>query len=110
MNAATFFGFALALSSFLWAISNIYQPRFAGRERVVMNWGFDRKPNSYASPRVALAVTPAIGTVVLLMVATLASFYTPQGQRMAALGALFFAFFVIAGIHLAHLHFAAKAE
>jgi len=110
VNAATFFGFALALSSFLWSISGFYRPRFEGREHVVMNWGFDLKPNSYASPRVALAITPAVGTLVMLMIATLSTILTPQDQRLAALGAMIFAFIVIAGIHAAHLHFAAKAE
>ncbi len=99
-----------ALFSFtLWLISLRYRPRFEGRERVVMNWSFDGTPNSYASPRVALSVTPVTGTLSLFLVATLVAFATPPDYWIVAICLIPFTGLVCAGIHAAHLHFAARA-
>ena len=100
---------AAAFSALLWLISGRYAPRFAGRERVVMNWSFTGKPNSYASPRGALAVTPTVGTFTLLLVGGLAGFATPQDERLVALPLIVLAGSTLAAVHAAHLHFAARA-
>lgn len=92
----------------LWLISGHYRRRLAGRERVVMNWSFDGKPTTYASPRLALAITPVIGTVSLFFVAGLVAFATPVDERAAALVVIPLCGLVVVAIHGAHLHFAAR--
>lgn len=102
---------AAACSAVLWLISARYAPRFEGRKHVAMNWSlFDRKPNSYASPRVALAVTPAIGTLSLLLVGGFVAFATPAEERLPALATILFAGAVLAAVHAAHMHFAARLD
>jgi len=101
---------AAAFSAVLWLISARYAPRFAGRERVVMNWSFSGAPNSYASPRTALAVTSAVGTLTLLSVGGLVAFAAPDDGRLVALGMIVFAGAVLAAIHAAHMHFAARSN
>ena len=80
-----------AFSAVLWLISARYAPSFAGRQRVVMNWSFTGKPNSYASPRTALTVTPAVGTITLLLIGGAVAFATPHDERVGALLAIVFA-------------------
>ena len=101
---------AAAFSAVLWLISARYAPSFDGRERVVMNWSITGKPNSYGSPRVALTVTPAVGTVTLLVVGSLVAFATPEDQRPFALLMIVFTGAVLAAVHTAHMWFAARAD
>ena len=100
---------ALALSAALWRVSHAYRPRFASRSRMVMNWGWDGKPVRWASPRLGLAITPAVGTLTLLGTAGLTLFATPDPDRMAAAGMILFMGVVLIAIHAAHLHFSARA-
>lgn len=99
----------LALSTLLWLISARHAARFVGRERVIMNWSFTGEPNSYASPRVALSVTPAIGTATLLLIGGLVAFATPLSERAVATLMIVLAGVALIAIHAAHMHFAAKA-
>ena len=101
---------ATALSAALWLISARYAPSFAGRERVVMNWSFTGDPNSYASPRTALAVTPVVGTFTLIIVGGLVAFATPDDERLRALFAIAFVGTVLIAIHTGHMWFAARAD
>jgi hypothetical protein len=101
---------AAAFSAALWLISARYAPRFAGRKRVVMNWSFSGKPNSYASPRTALAVTPAVGTATLIVVGGLVAFATPHDERLLALPMIAFTGAVLSAIHAGHMWFAARAD
>lgn len=50
-----------------------------------MQWSLTGKPNSWASPRVALAVTPAVGTLTLLAMAGFVAWGTPGEDRAEAL-------------------------
>lgn len=74
-----------------------------------MQWSLTGKPNSWASPRVALAVTPAVGTLTLLAMAGFVAWGTQGEDRAEALlvippmGLLFLA------IHVGHMWFAARA-
>lgn len=74
-----------------------------------MQWSITGKPNSWASPRVALAGTPSVGTLTLLAMAGFVALGTPGEDRVEALwvippmGALFL------GIHAGHMWFAARA-
>lgn len=101
---------AAAFSAVLWLISARFAPRFEGRERVVMNWGINGRPNSYASPRTALSVTPALGTVVLLLIGALVIFMTPDDEQLTALVMIVLTGVVLAMIHAGHLWFAARAD
>jgi hypothetical protein len=107
-----FLAFALAgsFSVLLWLISGRYRSRFIGRERVVMNWALDGEPNSYASPRLALAFTPAIGTLSLFLVAGMVVLFTPEGEQGVALLIIGFGGIVLAAVHAAHMHFASRAD
>lgn len=102
------FTLAALLSGSLWAVSRYYRPSFSGREKIVMQWDFDKKPSSYASPKVALSFTPALGTITLLAIACLVAFSTSEQDQgsalsmIAAVGALFII------IHALHLYYAAK--
>ena len=100
---------AVVLSALLWLISVRYAPRFEGQERVVMNWSITGEPNAYATPRMALSVTPAVGTGTLLVVGCLVAFATPARERMLALPMIVVTGLVLAAIHAAHMHFAARA-
>jgi hypothetical protein len=106
-----FVAFALAafFTILLWLVSGWFRPRFHEHERVVMQWSLSGKPNSYASPRVALAVTPGVGTVSLFLLAGLTSFSTPQEDWGAALSAIAAIGAVLVTIHILHMHFAAKS-
>lgn len=110
MSPVLLFAFALALAAPLWLVAIRFRSRFEDRERVVMQWGFDLKPNSYAPPMLALSATPAIGTVVLLLIAALASFSTPTEERGLALWGLIACSLAFTAVHAAHMHFAARAE
>lgn len=99
----------LAFSTLLWLLSARYAPRFAGRERVVMNWSFTGEPNSYASPRVALSATPATGTATLLLIGGLVAFATPRSERAVATVMIVLAGVALIAVHAAHMHFAAKS-
>jgi hypothetical protein len=104
------FALAALFSLPLWLISRHFRAQLAPRERVVMKWSLGGEPIYWASPRMALALTPVLGTLSLLFMAALAAFATPAEDRLlatlplAAIGAVF------AAIHGAHLHFAARAD
>lgn len=110
------FTLAALLSGFLWVISGYYRPSFAGREKIVMQWGFNKKPSSYASPKVVLSLMPILGTITLFAIACLVVFATPeqdQGSALSIIGAIgpigpIGAVFII--IHALHLYFAAKVS
>jgi len=108
----TIIAFALALlfSLLLWGVSHLFQPRFAGREQVVMTWSFGGFPTWTAPPRVALAFTPVLGTLMCFATAAMVAFATPDEERgdavpaVGVIGALFLA------IHAGHLWFAARSN
>lgn len=106
----TVFVFALAalFSALPWLISRHYRPRLAGRARVVMNWSFDGRPNSYASPRVALSLTPAVATLSLFLLAGFVAFATPPGEQVLAVPVMALLAGVSSAVHAGHLHFAAR--
>lgn len=100
---------AALFSTLLWLVSGWFRPRFDGRERIIMQWSLSGKPNSYASPRVALAVTPGVGTVSLFLLAGMLSFSTPEGDWGAALSAVAAIGAALVTIHAVHMHFAAQS-
>lgn len=104
------FALAAAFSALLWWVSALFRPRFEGRERVVMQWSLTGKPNSWASPKVALALTPAVGTLTLVALAGLLSLGTPQQDRAEALLAVAAIGAVLVAIHAGHLWFAARTS
>jgi hypothetical protein len=104
------FAMAALFSVPLWAISRHFRARLAMRERVVMNWSFDGKPNSHASPRMALNLTPTLGTLTLFLVAGLVSFAVPPEEQIVALLMIPLTAFVFTGCHMGHLHFAARSS
>ena len=110
MSPILLFAFALALGTPLWLVANWFRPRLEGRERVVMQWGLDLKPNSYARPMLALSATPALATAVLLLIAILASVSAPPAERGMALWGMIACSLAFTAVHAAHMHFAAKAE
>ncbi|MBO9519266.1 MAG: hypothetical protein J7493_14475 [Porphyrobacter sp.] len=104
------FATAAILAALLWLISRWFRPHFAGRDRVVMHWSFTGEPTSWASPHLALALTPALGTVSLALVASGIVFATPDGERTLAVVALIGIGLVFAAIHATHLWFAQRAD
>ncbi len=104
------FAAAALFSLPLWLISHHFRARLAARERVVMNWAFDGKPNSHASPRMALNLTPTLGTLTLFLVAGLVSFAVPPEEQAVALLMIPFTALVFAGCHMGHLYFAARSS
>ncbi|MFC3098521.1 hypothetical protein [Alteraurantiacibacter palmitatis] len=73
-----------------------------------MNWGFDGKPNSWAPPRVGLAIIPVLGTLVLLALAVLLAWLTPPEERAAALPVILLGGLGLLAVHAGHLHFALR--
>ncbi|MBN9505679.1 MAG: hypothetical protein J0I69_06590 [Altererythrobacter sp.] len=103
------FALGALFSAPLWLVSRHFAPRFENCERVAMNWSLDGRPDYYASPRMALTLSPVIGTVALLLLAGGIAFATPLEDRIAALAVIPFAGLVFLGIHATHMHFAARA-
>lgn len=102
------FTFAAALSALLWSISAMFRPHFSGHDRVMMQWGFDKNHRSYAAPKMTLAFTPAIGTLVLFGIASLITFATPSKDQSATLPIIVVIGIVLVTIHALHMRFAAK--
>jgi len=103
------FALAALFSALLWLVSRHFSPRLKHCERVVMNWSWGGRPDRYASPRMALSLTPVLGTIVLMLLAVGIAFATPWEDRVAALAVIPFVGLVFLGIHAAHMHFAARA-
>lgn len=109
MIVVAVFALAAGFSALLWLISARFRPLLSGRDRVIMQWSLSGKPTNWAPPRVALAVTPAVGTLSLLLLAALTAFATPaEGQGPMALGVALIGL-LLAAIHTAHLWFAARS-
>jgi hypothetical protein len=108
----TIIAFALAalFSILLWTVSHLFRPRFAGRDRVVMQWFFDGTPTWTAPPRVALAFTPVLGTLMCFLTAGLVAFAVPEEERGAAVSAVAVIGLMFLAIHAAHLWFAARSS
>lgn len=109
MTILAAFVLAAALSALLWWVSVVFRPRFEGRERVVMQWSLTGKPNSWASPKVALALTPSVGTLTLIAIAGSTAFATPEEGRAEALLTLIGIGVLLLAIHAGHMWFAARA-
>ena len=107
----TAFAFIVAagFSALLWLISARFRPLLAERERVIMQWSFTGTPTSWAPPRIALAVTPAVGTLSLLLIAALTAFATPAEDRALTVLATAAIGLILAAIHAAHMWFAARS-
>jgi hypothetical protein len=108
----TFAAFALAtfFTILLWLVSGRFRPRLAGRERVTMQWSLSGKPNWSAPPRVALSLTPAVGTLTLFFIAGLVSFAPPEDGQGAGLLALVLIGLLLVAIHAGHMWFATRAR
>jgi len=108
----TIIAFALAafFSLLLWTVSHLFQPRFAGPDRVVMQWFIDGTPTWTAPPRVALAFTPVLGTLMCFLTACLIAFAVPEEERRAAVPAVAIMGLIFVAIHAAHLWFAARSS
>jgi len=100
---------AATFSILLWWVTALFRPRFEGRERVVMQWSLTGKPNSWASPKVALAVTPTVGTLTLAGSAGFVAFGTPGPDRAEALLVMIPMGALLLAIHAGHMWFAARA-
>ena len=100
---------AAAFSILLWWVSSLFRPRFEGRERVVMQWSLTGKPNSWASPKVALALTPTVGTLTLVGSAGFVAFATPGADRAEALLVMIPIGALLLAVHAGHMWFAARA-
>jgi hypothetical protein len=103
------FSLAVIFSALPWFISRRFASQFKGRERVVMQWSFGGRPVSFASTRVALTLTPSVGTLSLLLIGGFVTFATPQEERLLAMAMIPLTGLIIAGVHAVHLHFAARA-
>lgn len=108
MTAALAFIAATGFSALLWLISARFRPLLSGRERVIMQWSLSGKPTNWAPPRIALAVTPAVGTLSLLLIAVLTAFTPPEERGLVVL-AIALGGLVLAGVHAAHMWFAARS-
>lgn len=108
----TVVAFALAafFSALLWIVSGRFRPLLERRKRVVMQWSLTGKPTSTASPRAALAVTPAVGTATLFLVACVFAFGTPAEDREAAPLAVAAIGAVLVAIHAGHMYFAVRSD
>lgn len=102
-------GLAAGMSGLLWAVSGFFRPKLASRRRVVMQWGFNGKPNSWAPPWVALSATPVVGTIALLASWAFAVNASPPDDQAAAFTVLVLVGGVLAAVHAAHLYFAVRA-
>ena len=102
------FSIAGLFVALLWGVSARFRPRFAAAARVPMQWGFDGKPTWYASPKLALAFTPLLGTAALILIAVLSSFATPSSGQRSSLAVLTLVGALFVGIHFLHLRFAKR--
>ena len=100
---------AALFSSLLWLVTARARPHLAKRERVIMQWSLTGQPTSWASPRLALSLTPAVGTATLFLIVGLASSATPQEDRGAGLALFALVGLVLVAIHAAHMWFAIRS-
>lgn len=110
-----FFALAGFFSILLWIVSARFRSLLTKRKQVVMRWSLSGKPNSTATPRVALATTPMVGTCSLFLLAGLFAFGPPTGDFrqedwMAPPLAIAFIGILLVAIHTAHLYFAARSD
>lgn len=112
MEPTTIIAFALAalFSLLLWTVSRLFQPRFAGPDRVVMQWFIDGSPTWTARRRVALAFTLVLGTLMCFLTAGLVPFAVPEEESAAAVPAVAVIALVFVAIHAGHLWFAARSS
>jgi len=98
---------ALGVSGFftcaLWLISARLKPRFAGLDRVQMQWTPEGHPPRPVPRWVALALLPAIGTVALPLLGLAAALGAPENEKLGALLTLVGVGAALSAVHAATL-------
>jgi hypothetical protein len=95
----------------LVAMSILGNRRFGDQDRLPMQWSLDGSVNWTAPRAVALAFTPLLATVVLVVTIALPAFLQPRrGEGLLMLPALVLIALVFIGAHALHLWLIRKSR
>lgn len=110
MEWAEYYTVALATVAVLAALSRAANRRFAGHDRLPMQWSLSGEVVWTASRRVALSFTPVLAALLMLGTATLLTFgpetVETRPSGLSALGVMAASF---VGVHLLHLYLLARS-
>lgn len=100
--------FCLAAVLLMIALSWRANRQLHGVDRLPMQWGFDGKPTWFAPRRIALAFSPVLATVVLLLLSLTNHAVLPQDKGAPGAIAQVICASVLAAVHIYHLRRAAR--